>query len=362
MQRVAVVGAGVIGSSAALHLAERFSGALDLTVFSEKFSERSSPKITSGKAGAILVPPHGGHQGSKDQVKSTLISPRNANISDRAKTWSKATLKRFNSIYKSEENAEVQLCLQQGYALFESPVPDPWYKDDVFGFRHVKLDSAEASLIHVPPDCVDVWAFSTYIVEMTNYLAWLMEQTQKRGAKYEQRKINSFDELSSYDIIVNCTGLGSCDLLGDKLLHPVRGQAVLTDAPWMKQWLIFFGKHHLSYIFPRAKNVLLGSTAQAGNWNETPEPKTAEVILERCQKYFPSLRGADIIDSWAGLRPLRDPIRLDSCDGPAGSLLVNCYGHGGQGMILSWGSAVEIGNIVQERLASNNRSEQVSAL
>lgn len=346
MQRVAVLGAGVIGSSTALHLAKRFPNTLDLTLFSDKFSEKP-PNITSGKAGAILVPPHAGHQGSKDQVKSKLISPRNANITDRSQKWSKATLKHFNSIYRSEENAQVQLCLQQGYMLFESQLPDPWYKDHVFGFRHVDLDSVEANLVHIPSSCVDMWALSTYIVEMTNYLHWLNEEARKRGVTLQQRKINNFEELSSFDIIINCTGLGSRDLASDKLLHPVRGQAVMVDAPWMRQWLIFFGKDKLNYVFPRAKSVVLGSTAQANNWNEVPDPKTAEDIQEQCQRYFPSLEGAEVLDGWAGLRPLRDPIRLESTVGPSGRQLVHCYGHGGQGMILSWGCAEEIGDIIK---------------
>ena len=349
MQRVAVLGAGVIGSSTALHLAKRFAGALDLTLISDKFCEKS-PNITSGKAGAILVPPHGEHQGSKDQIKSKLISPRNANITERAQRWSEATLNHFNSLYGSKENDEVQLCLQQGYALFENNVTEPWYKDHVFGFRHVDLNSVEAGLVHAPPSCVDIWSFSTYIVEMTNYLLWLNNQANKRGVKLLKKKIGSFDELSSYDIIVNCTGLGSCELADDKVLHPVRGQAVCVNAPWIKQWLIFFGKDKLHYIFPRAKNILLGSTAQAHDWNDLPEPRTADKIMSQCQQYFPSLGGAEVIDTWAGLRPLRDPIRLESCEGPSGNQLIHCYGHGGQGMILSWGSAQEVGDIIQERL------------
>jgi hypothetical protein len=309
-------------------------------------SDRFSPDITSDKAGMLFLP-------------LDLRSPEQKKNQDvEVQRWTKATFERLHSIYRSQENAQVQLCLEQGYELaMNSQAPDPWYKDLVFGFRHVKVDSVEASLIHVPPNCVDIWAYGTYVVETTLYMNWLMEKTRRGGAKFEQKKISSVDELSFYDIIINCTGLGSRDLLDDKLLSPVRGQTAVVSAPWLKQWIL--AKHSatcLDYIFPRGKNVLLGGTTEADNWSEIPDPLTIENITKRAQDYYPSLYGTKVIASYAGLRPLRDPIRLDSCEGPAGSLLVHCYGHGGQGVVLSWGCAIDIGNIVANRLQVLPRS------
>jgi glycine/D-amino acid oxidase-like deaminating enzyme len=310
-------------------------------------SDRFSPDITSDKAGAIILPP-GGHRPEVDV--------RIAAVDQRMKRWYKATFQRFHTIYRSEENARVELCLEQGYVLLDSPKPDPWYRGDVFGFRHVEVDSVEASLIHVPPSCVDVWAFSTYVVDPTCYLRWLTDKAKRMGAKFQERKISSFDELSSYDIIINCSGLGSCNLVDDKLLHPVRGQSVSVHSPWLKHWFTFHSADSVIFILPRPQHVVLGSTGEPGNWDETPDPQTTQEIVDNCQRYFPALRKADVVDSWAGLRPLRDPIRLDSCEGPAGSLLVHCYGHGGQGVIFSWGCAIDIGNIVQRRVTTPLKS------
>lgn len=336
MVHVVVVGAGVIGLSTALHLLERFPSALHLTVVSERFS----PNTTSDKAGALMVPPD----------EDCLTPSGSAEMSPRDQGWTKATLHRLHSIYRSEENARVQICLQHGYVFLESPQPDPWYKDEVFGFRHVALDSVEAKLIHTPPTCVDVWAMGAYCIAPTPYLCWLMDKIRQRGVRFEQKKISGFEELSSYDIIINCAGLGSRDLLDDKSMYPVRGQLVIAKAPWMKTWLAFSNSKRLGYIIPRAKDVVLGGTGEAHNWNENPDPKTAESILKNCEQHFPSLCGAEVVDGWVGLRPLRDPVRLDSCEGPGGSLLVHCYGHGGEGVILSWGCALDIGHMVQQRL------------
>ena len=50
--KVAVVGAGVIGLSAALHLTERFPSLLDVTVIADRFT----PDTTSDKAGMMIMP------------------------------------------------------------------------------------------------------------------------------------------------------------------------------------------------------------------------------------------------------------------------------------------------------------------
>lgn len=158
----------------------------------------------------------------------------------------------------------------------------------------------------------------------------------------------------SCDVIINCTGLGSCDLLGDKSIYPVRGQVVIAKAPWIKHWLCYSDSKSVGYVIPRASTVVIGGTGDAHNWSQVPDPKTAETILENCQQHFPSIGGAEVVDGWACLRPLREPIRLESCDGPGGSLLVHSYGHGGEGFLLSWGCALDVGRIVQERLQTKS--------
>ncbi len=342
MQRVVIVGAGVIGLTTALHLLERFPGQLDMTIVSEEFS----PHITSDKAGMVMLQVD--FRTPEEKSKSTRN--QDADI----QRWTRATIQKYHSIYMSEENAKVEICMENGYILLSSPSPDPWYKDDVFGFRHVALDSVEASLLQVPADCVDIWAFGTYLVDMTSYLCWLTDKVTSGGVKLEQRRISSLEELSSYDMIINCTGLGSYELVGDKLMHPVRGQAILVEAPWVTQWLIHYPRdtQDLTYVLPRPRDIVLGGTAESGDWTETPRPDTAKKILKNCQHFFPSLCGAKVIGEWAGLRPLRDPVRLEACPGVGGanSLLVHCYGHGGQGIVLSWGCAMDIGDIVQHRL------------
>ena len=330
----------MIGLSSALHLLERFPGAFDMTVVSEKFS----PNTTSDKAGALIV------QGCAPNVGPNITIDAKTNP-EKIQTWTRATINRFHSIYSSEENARVQACLQQGYFMLTKHLPDPWYKDDVFGFRHVDINSVEAKVLNVPPQFVDIWAFMAYSVEPTPYLGWLLDKIRERGATIEQRKILSFDELSSYDIVINCTGLGSSDLLDDKMTFPIRGQVVKVEAPWIKHFMSYSEFDFIGYAIPRANGIVFGGSAVPYVRDETPDEETAEKILNVAKGYFPSLHGAKT-DSWVGVRPMRDPIVLKSDEGPSGVLRVDCYGHGGQGVLQSWGCAVDIGNIVEKKLST----------
>ena len=63
-----------------------------------------------------------------------------------------------------------------------------------------------------------------------------MKKIKENGGQIVQHKVVSLaePEFATYDIIINCTGLGACDLVGDDMLFPVRGQLVTVKAPWVK--------------------------------------------------------------------------------------------------------------------------------
>ncbi len=260
----------------------------------------------------------------------------------------------FNQLYSSSEAAEVGLCLMTGYDFRSSYTPDPWWKGLVYGFRQILPTAPEARLLHIPSHCKTVWVFTTYILNCRSYLPWLTAKLQRNGVAMEKRRVRSLNEpeLCRYDLVINCVGMGAHSLLGDDSLVPVRGQAVLVDAPWVKHFLINYkDKDSVAYILPRAKDVLLGGTAQDGNWSEAADEETSQEIFRRCEELLPSLRNAPVVGSWAGLRPVRNEVRLEMERFPASSSrppVVHCYGHGGQGIVLHWGCALEVAGIVEQ--------------
>ena len=67
------------------------------------------------------------------------------------------------------------------------------------------------------------------------------------------------------------------------------------------------------------------------------DPATTAAIRARCAALVPALRDAPVVGVAVGLRPARPAVRLE-----AEGRVVHCYGHGGAGVTLAWGCAVEV--------------------
>ncbi|KAK2837280.1 hypothetical protein Q5P01_014492 [Channa striata] len=222
--------------------------------------------------------------------------------------------------------------LQSGYNLCTEPAPEPSFKDTVLGFR--QLTERE---LRIFPGYTFGWFNTALMVEGKTYLPWLMDWLQKRGVRFYHRKIESFKEVAETgaDVIINCTGVRSGELQPDPDLKPGRGQILKVDAPWLKHWIIThnFFKKSLQFTIHHSR----------------------ESSCDTCQ-LEPSLKHARIVDSWAGLRPVRSKVRLEretvQCGSSAVEVIHN-YGHGGFGLTIHRGCAQEaarlFGQIVEQK-------------
>ena len=343
MKRVAIVGAGVIGLSSAYHLVTKFKNAVTVTVIAEEFT----PNTTSDKAGGFIQPVDF-NNASHDANKTEEL---------RIQQWTVDTFNHLHSLYKSKIAAAIHLCLVSGYKFVDTSTQLPWRKNLVLGFRSFSATSPELKMLNItqPYRSKTVWAFSTYILDCRHYLPWLMNEFLKNGGTVEQRRLSSLDELQNYDVIINCSGLGAVELVGDSEVYPVRGQTVLVRAPWIKQFIVVAGKdinNVMVYVMPRFDHVVLGGTAQRDNWSETVDPVTSEAILYACTTILPALEGAEVIGALVGRRPVRKgTVRLEMEKKREGTqLVIHNYGHGGQGVTLHWGCALEVGRIIESFL------------
>ena len=337
--KVVILGAGVIGLTAACHILDRFPDSVDLTLVSDKFS----PDTVTDKSAAMFSPLCHKDDASYQNDQGETY-----------KAWISKSFDVFKSIYNSPEDAaKVGISVVSGFALWDSLQPLPWWKDLVYDFRVLDPDSNKVKDINVPPNCAQIWYFSSFMMNPSLLLGWLLEKVKLRGCRVEQRKISELSELTpSYDVIINCTGLGSSQAIAmDSDLYPIRGQMVLVHAPRVKLWTTRYSpKIHVG-IYPRgSEEVVLGGIKDAGNWNEDVDPDTTQRILERCQELVPSLNSAKMVRSWAGLRPGREEVRLETCEVGGGKTLIHCYGHGSRGVTLSWGCASDIGDVLEKKL------------
>ncbi|NOT31907.1 MAG: FAD-dependent oxidoreductase [Planctomycetes bacterium] len=194
------------------------------------------------------------------------------------------------------------------------------------------------------------WSARVPVIETPLYLAWLAERVRTLGGAFERRTLESFAETRGFDALVNCTGLGARELCDDRQCYPIRGQIVRVPRGPVARALVF---HHANgsfgYVVPRARDCVLGGTAERDNASLELDEPTSRAILARCRALEPLLPET-IVSAAAGLRPGRDAIRLERERLPDGRALVHDYGHGGCGVTLSWACAEDVLALVTEAL------------
>jgi len=294
--RVIVVGAGVIGLTCAVRLAE--SG-YEVAVLA-----RDLPlETTSAVAGAIWGP--------------YLAEP-----ADRVATWAKASYDEFTKLAEHEPSVQ----LRHGRELRVERTPDPAWADVLPDLTRVASP---------PAGFADGWAFTAPVIEMPQYLPALVKRLENAGGTLTRAALSGLP--SSADLVVNCTGLGARLTAADTTVTPVRGQVLSVAQCGLSEWLIAIRPEGLTFVIPRSNDVIVGGTSEPGNWNLAADPSVSTAILERAAELVPQLRKATVLRARVGLRPSRPAVRCELVD-----KVIHCYGHGGSGVTLSWGCADEV--------------------
>ncbi|HEU4811727.1 MAG TPA: FAD-dependent oxidoreductase [Nocardioides sp.] len=300
MGRVIVVGAGVVGLSCAVRLLEA-GHRVDVVA-------RDLPlETTSAVAAAIWY-------------------PYRALPQDRVTAWSATTYAVFDAIADTDPESGVRMV--PGAEVFTSRRPDPWWRTAVPHLERVR---------DLPDGYADGWTFTTPVVEMPVYLAWLGGRVAELGGTITRLNIHTLP--TGPDVVVNCSGLGARLLGADRTVVPVRGQVVYVEQVGLDRW--WLDAEGPTYVVPRSHDIVVGGTDQEGEWSRTPSPESAAEILQRAARLVPALRDAKVLRHKVGLRPVRPAVRLERVGD-----VVHCYGHGGAGVTLSWGAADEVAALV----------------
>ena len=204
----------------------------------------------------------------------------------------------------------------------------PCWKDVVFGFR--TLSSKEIKKIRSDHGQTYLSGihFITFCCEPTKLLPYLMKRYFAAGGRFEQRKVLSFDNgFDNADLIINCAGLGSKEILDDNEMHAVRGQVTRVKAPWINE-VVLQMKGDANYVIPNTDCVILGGTHQVDDFNLNVSLSDSAFISNGCKKIFPSLKNAETINEMVGLRPGRDIVRLEVELRDRKPTVIHNYGHG----------------------------------
>ena len=303
-----IVGAGVVGLTTAISLAE--------AGLSTRIVTAAPPaETTSAAAGATWGPVRCGPP-------------------ERTYEWA-----RTGRSVLSELTAEPAAAVRQvsGMEVATEPASPPAWLDLLPDVR--LLGPGE-----LPGGFASGWRYTAPLVTMPLYLAYLRSRYEAFGGTVEVTPVTSLAAVTDAPIVVNCTGIGAHDLVPDPDVYPVRGQVVVAENPGIDEFYIDHTLHgdDYVYIFPHGDVVLLGGTAREGDWDSQPRNDISERILRDCSAVHPRLRGARIVAERVGLRPCRAEVRLEPQALPDGRILWHNYGHGGAGVTLAWGCAREI--------------------
>ncbi len=180
------------------------------------------------------------------------------------------------------------------------------------------------------------------LADMPRYLDYLTARLATHGVEIEQRTVRSLDEATSVaPLVFNCAGLGARELTGDASLRPVRGQHVIMTNPGIDElFLELDDAPEWTNIFPHPTRVVCGGIAVPDSEDTAVDDELTERIVRRCRAIEPRLHDAEVTEVLVGLRPDRPVIRVEA-EQVGDARVVHNYGHGGNGVSLSWGCARE---------------------
>jgi D-amino-acid oxidase len=316
VDEVVVVGAGVVGLTTAIALAE-------VGVPTRVVAAEPPTQVTSVAAGAIWGP--------------VTCGP-----DDRCYEWSRTGLEVLSALAQ-EPGAGVHPL--HGLEVMPTETAPPEWMDLLSDVRI--LDPGELPLLAEGGRAVSGWTYTAPAVNMPVYLEYLLNRYAGLGGTVGYAAVPSLAAVDA-GTVVNCTGIGARALVGDDSLVPIRGQVVVAENPGIEEFYIAPGDRVDDYVyaFPHGDVIVLGGTAHHGAFDLAPRPEISARILRDAAAVSPRLRGARVITERVGLRPYRPEVRLEAETLPDGRTLWHNYGHGGAGVTLSWGCAREITSAV----------------
>ena len=313
MTAVLVIGAGVSGLTTAVRLLEAGADVLVRT---------AAPPIgtTSAVAGAMVGPVFGG------TAEPTLgwLAESDAMFRELAGDPRTGVTLRTGRLLSAP-------ALGEGLPAGAGKVP---------GFRPLSPEE-------LPPGFRAGFRAQLPMVDMPVYLRWLTDRVSALGGRIALDPVLDLAAATRQaDVVVNCAGSVAGELAGDPGTTPVRGQHVIVDAPLLTDFLYELGgagpggTGRWVGVMPHGRRVVLGGVSQPGDTSLLPDPDITAGILQRCVAAVPELRDAPVVGVEVGIRPGRASVRVQR----EGAVVHN-YGHGGNGVMLSWGCATAAANL-----------------
>ncbi|KAL1901905.1 hypothetical protein Sste5346_001610 [Sporothrix stenoceras] len=398
--KIAVIGAGVIGLSAALRLLEENpDGSIEVTIVARDFPAPAETFFLDQAAHINYTSPWAGAHNR--WVLWVADGTEAAAAAERDHGFALATFRHMQGIVAKHPEAGVTF--MPGIEYLEAPGPEYTQLGDEaiqkqlglqeenldLGFRILDKDGGDKDA-PFPEGVTWGCAYRTWCANPMVYCQFLLRRFVAAGGKVAKRDLRTPHELfapaapdtaldkdktlgapaGGFDLVVNCSGNGFGD---DPHMFITRGQTCLVrnkcDATVTRQ------NADGSWTFSVPRNfdggTIIGGTKEPDNWDVAPSMANRERLLANFAKTYPKvLEGSksgtfEVLADVVGRRPTRrGGMRLEvedvvleapaagtsSDDKTKKSVIVHAYGVGGRGYEISWGVAGAVTELVKKNL------------
>jgi hypothetical protein len=232
------------------------------------------------------------------------------------------------------------------------------------------------------------WKFDCFFADWALYFPALIDLVFSNGVNFELRELTA-ENLTRlpYDIIINCSELGSVGLFGDDhgliyrghilqvcdappLISPSGNIVSYNFSPGTDVYASESGEPQDVYCYPRSDGWVLGGSRQKGrldndgHWTgeETISPfsiigdvKVPAQILQLHSEIIQHSFGISTDDQqkltakmgYRYIRKEENGLRLET-EEMDDKLIIHNYGHGGAGVTLSWGCGLKAAQLLDE--------------
>ena len=181
------------------------------------------------------------------------------------------------------------------------------------------------------------------LMDTTIYLDYLATRFRKGGGEmYSNVRFEKLEDVDrTFDLVINCAGIGARELVRDADLEPRRGQVAIVPKIESLSAAIVSDDAPLMYAIPRANDCVFGGTNDLSD-NLAADVETTQRIVGECSRVL-KIEKPSVLAERVGLRPfLRSGVRLERDRIADGRAVIHNYGHGGAGFTLSWGCARKV--------------------
>src|SRR3954469_10765731 len=274
----------------------------------------------SGLTTGVVLAEHGYHihlfaadppEQTTSAVAAAMWFPYDAEPAERVIPWALESYEIFRALSSDPATGVSMIELRQFSRGNELPIP-PWA--EAFNPR----SSAGTEFVMTVP-----------LSDSSLYLDYLRRRLIAGSGKLttgvQFEKPEEVD--STFDVVINCAGIGARLLVRDRDLEPHRGQVVLVEKLKLPGAVVC-DDPPLMYAIPRTNDCVFGGTNEISN-DLRPDPKVTAAIVSECSAVL-KMTPPRIIATRVGLRPYRKSgVRVESGRMADGRILIHNYGHGG---------------------------------